>query len=47
MRRIDGLHLELPFAGSRMLRARLAGEAIEVGRLHVATLMKRLGSEVP
>ena len=45
MRRIDELHLELPFAGSRMLRDLLAGEDIEVGRLHVATLMKRLGIE--
>ena len=45
MRRIDELHLELPFAGSRMLRDLLAGEGIEVGRLHVATLMKRMGIE--
>lgn len=45
MRRIDELHLELPFAGSRMLRDLLAGEDIEVGRLHVATLMKRMGIE--
>lgn len=43
MRRIDELHLELPFAGSRMRRDRLAGDGIEVGRLHVATLMKRMG----
>ena len=35
MRRIDELHLELPFAGSRMLRDLLAGEDIKVGRLHV------------
>jgi putative transposase len=45
MRRIDELHLKLPFAGSRMLRDLLAGEGIEVGRLHVATLMKRMGIE--
>lgn len=45
MRRIDQLHLEFPFAGSRMLRALLAGEGIAVGRLHVATLMKRMGIE--
>ena len=45
MQRIDELHLELPFAGSRMLRDLLAGEDIEVGRLHVATLMKRMGIE--
>jgi putative transposase len=45
MRRIDELHLEYPFAGSRMLRDLLAGEGITVGRLHVATLMKRMAIE--
>ena len=45
MRRIDALHLEFPFAGSRMLRDLLAAEGIAVGRLHVATLMKRMGIE--
>ena len=45
MRRIDALHLELPFAGSRMLRDLFAAEGIAVGRLHVATLMKRMGIE--
>ncbi|MEC5414504.1 IS3 family transposase [Aurantimonas sp. C2-4-R8] len=45
MRRIDELHLEYPFAGSRMLRDLLAGEGIIVGRLHVATLMKRMAIE--
>jgi len=43
MRRIDELHLELPFAGSRMLRDLLNGEGFEVGRRHVATLMRRMG----
>jgi putative transposase len=43
MRRIDALHLELPFAGSRMLRDLLAAEGIAVGRLHVATWMRRMG----
>jgi putative transposase len=43
MRRIDELHLEYPFAGSRMLRDLLNREGIEVGRRHVATLMKRMG----
>lgn len=42
MRRIDELHLLYPFAGSRMLRDLLRQEGIEVGRLHVATLMKRM-----
>lgn len=45
MRRIDELHLELPFAGSRMLRDLLAGEGVMVGRRHVATLMRRMGIE--
>ena len=39
MRRIDELHLEHPFAGSRMLRDMLKTEGREVGRRHVATLM--------
>lgn len=45
MRRIDELHLELPFAGSRMLRDLLNGQGIAVGRKHVATLMRRMGIE--
>ena len=32
MRRMDELHLELPFAGSRMLRDLLNQEGIEIGR---------------
>lgn len=32
MRRIDELHLEFPFAGSRMLRGLLAAEGCKVGR---------------
>jgi putative transposase len=43
MRRIDELHLEFPFAGSRMLRDLLTAEGFQVGRRHVATLMKRMG----
>jgi len=43
MRRTDELHLDFPFAGSRMLRDLLNREGIEVGRRHVATLMKRMG----
>ena len=45
MRRIDELHLEYPFAGSRMLQGLLRAEGHDVGRLHVATLMKRMGIE--
>ena len=43
MRRIDELHLDYPFAGSRMLRDLLRGEGIEIGRQRVATMMKRMG----
>ena len=42
MRQIDELHMEFPFAGSRMLRDLLNAEGIEVGRRHVATLMNRM-----
>jgi putative transposase len=45
MRRIDELHLDFPFAGSRMLQGLLKAEGHEVGRLHVATLMKKMGIE--
>lgn len=45
MRRIDALHLEYPFAGSRMLQGLLNAEGHVAGRLHVATLMKRMGIE--
>ena len=45
MRRIDELHLLYPFASSRMLRDLLRQEGTPVGRLHVATLMKRMGLE--
>jgi putative transposase len=45
MRRIDELHLEFPFAGSRMLRGLLAAERCKIGRRHVKTLMKRMGIE--
>jgi len=45
MRRMDELHLDYPFAGSRMLRDLLLAEGFTVGRLHVSTLMKRMGIE--
>jgi putative transposase len=45
MRRIDELHLDLPFAGSRMLQGLLKQEGHQVGRLHIATLMRRMGIE--
>jgi putative transposase len=45
MRRLDRLHLECPFAGSRMLRGLLAAEGCKIGRRHVKTLMRRMGIE--
>ena len=45
MRRIDELRLEHPFAGSRMLRDMLKAEGREIGRRHVATLMRKMGVE--
>jgi putative transposase len=45
MNRLDKLDLEHPFAGSRLMRDFLVREGHKVGRLHVATLMKRMGIE--
>lgn len=45
MRRIDELHMGFPFAGSRMLKGLLGQEGFTAARLHVATLMKRMGIE--
>ena len=45
MRRIDELHLNYPFAGSRMLRDLLRADGIMVGREQVAGLMRRIGIE--
>ena len=45
MRRIDELHMDYPFAGSRMMKGLLRQEGFTAGRLHVATLMKRMGIE--
>ena len=45
MRRLDRLHLEFPFAGSRMLRGLLVAEGNKIGRRHVKTLMRRMGIE--
>jgi putative transposase len=45
MRRMDELHLEYPFAGSRMLRDLLTAEGFKIGRQHVTTLMKRMRME--
>ena len=45
MHRIDALHLDHPFAGSRMLRDMLRLEGVTIGRQAVATLMRRMGIE--
>jgi putative transposase len=45
MRRIDELHLDYPFAGSRMLRDLLRGEGIAIGRDQVTTMMRRMAIE--
>ena len=42
MRRIDVLHLDYPFAGSRMLRDLLRGEGVVIGREMVRTMMRRM-----
>tara|TARA_B100001540_G_C15724958_1_gene604846 strand:- start:63 stop:890 length:828 start_codon:yes stop_codon:yes gene_type:complete len=45
MNRIDRLHLELPFAGARMLRDLLRQEGHNVGRSKVRRLMRIMGIE--
>ncbi len=45
MRRMDELHFDFPFAGSRMLRDLLNAEGVQIGRQRVATLMRRMGIE--
>ena len=45
MRRIDELHLDFPFAGSRMLRDLLRLEGHTAGRKRVAHLMRQMGIE--
>jgi putative transposase len=42
MRRVDALHLDCPFAGSRMLHDLLRGEGVVIGREMVRTMMRRM-----
>lgn len=42
---IGKLHMECPFASSRMLRGLLVQEGFKIGRLLVAKLRKRMGIE--
>ena len=44
MRRLDRLHLEFPFAGSRMLQGLLSADGCKIGRRHVKTLMRRMAA---
>ncbi len=43
MRQLDALHLQHPYAGSRMLRDLLRLQGVRIGRKHVATLLRRIG----
>jgi len=45
MRQLDELHVNYPFAGSRMLRDLLGHQGLEIGRRHIRTLMRRMGIE--
>ena len=45
MRRMDELHLDYPFAGSRMLRNLLRNEGRPIGRKRVRRLMRQMGIE--
>ena len=45
MRRLDELHLQWPFYGSRKLTRELRKERHEVGPRHVVTPMRRMGIE--
>jgi putative transposase len=45
MRRIDEIHLESPFFGSRKILDQLRRDGHDVGRRHVVTLMRRMGIE--
>ena len=43
MRQIDELHLEFPFMGARQLSRELSKRGYKAGRLHVRTLMTKMG----
>jgi putative transposase len=43
MNAMDELHLDYPFMGSRQLSLQLRGRGFKVGRLHVCTLMRKMG----
>ena len=43
MNAMDQLHLDFPFMGSRQLRRALLQQGYQVGRLHVRSLMRKMG----
>lgn len=43
MRRMDELHMEFVYAGSRKMRSLLKREGYEIGRRHTGTLMRKMG----
>lgn len=45
MAAIDEIHTKLPFYGIRRIRGELLGRGFDIGRQHVATLMRRMGIE--
>ena len=45
LRKMDELHLNYPFAGRRMLRDLLRQRGFDAGRLHIGSLMKKMGIE--
>jgi putative transposase len=45
MRRMDAMHLQYPWMGSRKLRDQLNREGFQVGRVHISTLMKKMSIE--
>ena len=46
MKRIDELHIQWPFAGSRMMRDFLRQDGYKVGRRHVRTLLREMAIDV-
>ena len=45
MRRVDALHLEFPFFGSRKMREQLDAEGHRINRKRVQRLMRQMGLE--
>jgi putative transposase len=45
MRLIDEIHLEEPYLGSRGMKSALKIRVYKVGRIHVRTLMRKMGME--